>query len=55
MSKHKVETKPTLVAPEGARISGPGTRSKNPRAYDKYARDHGLTLPASAQKSVQKS
>lgn len=33
--KHKTE-KPlnAMVAPTGARLSGPGTRSKNPTRYD---------------------
>ncbi len=43
MSKH-TQVKPkgqfwgqTMVAPEGVRLSGPGTRSKNPYKYDKNA------------------
>lgn len=36
MSKHTQTKKPiTTVAPEGVRLSGPGTRSKNPNKYDK--------------------
>lgn len=35
MSKHGEKKKIIAgVAPEGKRLSGPGTRSKNPRRYD---------------------
>lgn len=36
MSKHSklIQTSQNMVAPEGKRISGPGTRSKNPARYD---------------------
>ena len=38
MSKHQTEkAKAASVAPEGVRLSGPGTRSKNPWKYDKNA------------------
>lgn len=36
MSKHTEKKAPNAsVAPEGKRLSGPGTRSKNPQRFDK--------------------
>lgn len=36
MSKHTApKAKTAGVAPEGVRLSGPGTRSKNPDKYDR--------------------
>ncbi len=36
MSKHTTpKAKTAGVAPEGVRLSGPGTRSKNPDKYDR--------------------
>lgn len=38
MSKHNKPVVATAgVAPEGVRLSGPGTRSKNPQKYDRNA------------------
>lgn len=38
MSKHTApKAKAATAAPEGVRLGGPGTRSKNPVKYDKNA------------------
>jgi len=38
MSKHTApKAKAATAAPEGVRLGGPGTRSKNPIKYDKNA------------------